>query len=618
MTRYRVVRASKNPAAATPAHGPWCILCLCMKSLSAQITQFLRHQKSGRNIAVLLKFIAVLVAMITFYSVIFHYIMRYEGREYSWVTGFYWTLSTMSTLGYGDITFQSDLGRLYSMVVILSGTIFLLVMLPFTFIQFFYAPWIEAQAAARTPRRLPEGTQGHVIMTSYDPVTQALIARLSQFSQDYVVICPSTDEAQRLHDLGVPVMVGDLDDPDTYRLARAEHAAMVTATLDDAVNTNIVFTLREVAPTVPVVATARQNTSVPILELAGAHPVFDLGQILGSAMARCTVGGDAITHVVGSVDQLLIAEASASRTPLVGQTLRQSRLRDLGVNVVGVWDRGGFNHATPDTIIGPTSILVLAGSAEQMQNYDEHFAIYNVSGEPVVVLGGGRIGMAAAKALIDRGFEVRVVEQQAERMTDKARTVVGNAADVHVLERAGIKKSPAVLITTHDDNVNLYLTIYCRRLRPDIQIIARATNMRNVATLSRAGADFVLSYASMGAEAMYNVLRKSSLVTITEGLEVFSVQVPETLAGKTIAESRVRELTGCTIVAVRSANNGIGTGESPGRRASDQSPPTDDEAPHRSKLITSPPPDLQLTDKCELVLVGDPESRARFLENLSV
>ena len=46
------------------------------------------------------------------------------------------------------------------MVVILSGTIFLLVMLPFTFIQFFYAPWIEAQAAARTPRRLPEGTRG--------------------------------------------------------------------------------------------------------------------------------------------------------------------------------------------------------------------------------------------------------------------------------------------------------------------------------------------------------------------------------------------------------------------------------------------------------------------------
>ena len=59
-----------------------------MKSLPAQITQFLRHQKSGRNIAVLLKFIGVLVAMITFYSVIFHYIMRYEDASIRGSAGF--------------------------------------------------------------------------------------------------------------------------------------------------------------------------------------------------------------------------------------------------------------------------------------------------------------------------------------------------------------------------------------------------------------------------------------------------------------------------------------------------------------------------------------------------
>nr|MBF0222247.1 hypothetical protein [Desulfobulbaceae bacterium] len=36
--------------------------------------------------------------------------MMYEGREFSWITGFYWTLTVMSTLGFGDITFQTDLG----------------------------------------------------------------------------------------------------------------------------------------------------------------------------------------------------------------------------------------------------------------------------------------------------------------------------------------------------------------------------------------------------------------------------------------------------------------------------------------------------------------------------
>ena len=34
---------------------------------------------------------------------------------------FYWVLTTMSTLGYGDITFSGDDGRLFSMIVMFTG-----------------------------------------------------------------------------------------------------------------------------------------------------------------------------------------------------------------------------------------------------------------------------------------------------------------------------------------------------------------------------------------------------------------------------------------------------------------------------------------------------------------
>jgi voltage-gated potassium channel len=68
-----------------------------------------------------------------------------EGVEHSWVTGFYWVLTVMSTLGFGDITFQSDVGRLFSIVVLVTGIVMLLIVLPFAFIRFFYAPWLEAQ-----------------------------------------------------------------------------------------------------------------------------------------------------------------------------------------------------------------------------------------------------------------------------------------------------------------------------------------------------------------------------------------------------------------------------------------------------------------------------------------
>ena len=64
----------------------------------------------------------------------------------------------MTTLGFGDITFTSDTGRLFSMVVLLSGVVFLLVMLPFLFIRLFYAPWLEARVRMRAPREVPAGT----------------------------------------------------------------------------------------------------------------------------------------------------------------------------------------------------------------------------------------------------------------------------------------------------------------------------------------------------------------------------------------------------------------------------------------------------------------------------
>ncbi|MBW1822045.1 MAG: two pore domain potassium channel family protein, partial [Deltaproteobacteria bacterium] len=127
-----------------------------MKFISAQIIYFVRSRTTKRNLRLLSNFLLVLATVVSLYSVLFHFIMLFEDREYSWITGFYWTLTVMSTLGFGDIIFVTDLGKVFSIVVLMSGIVFLLVMLPFTFIQFFYAPWLEAQSRARAPRELPE------------------------------------------------------------------------------------------------------------------------------------------------------------------------------------------------------------------------------------------------------------------------------------------------------------------------------------------------------------------------------------------------------------------------------------------------------------------------------
>ncbi|MEL7061859.1 MAG: potassium channel family protein, partial [Acidobacteriota bacterium] len=112
-----------------------------MKFLGSQLTYLLTERETRRNLKALAQFLAFLLLVIVIFSIAFHVIMeRVEGRSFSWITGLYWTLTVMSTLGFGDITFESDVGRLFSVVVLLSGIVLLLIVLPFAFIRFFYAP----------------------------------------------------------------------------------------------------------------------------------------------------------------------------------------------------------------------------------------------------------------------------------------------------------------------------------------------------------------------------------------------------------------------------------------------------------------------------------------------
>ena len=261
-----------------------------MKLFTSQLSYFVRQSASRRNVKLLLRFLGVLAIMVIVFSVLFHVIMLVEGRYHSWITGFYWTLTVMSTLGFGDITFTSDLGRAFSIVVLMSGLVFLLILLPFTFIEFFYAPWMQAQAEARAPRELARSISGHVILTSYDPVSTSLIRKLTDYGYPYVLLVGELNEALQLHDLGINVLLGEVDRPETYCSARAEHAAMVAATGHDYTNTNIAFTVRELTDQVPVVTTSTSNDSIDILRLAGSSHVLQLAEMMGNSLARRIVG----------------------------------------------------------------------------------------------------------------------------------------------------------------------------------------------------------------------------------------------------------------------------------------------------------------------------------------
>ena len=564
-----------------------------MKYITSQIAFFTRGKKSKRDTLLLLRFFLILLFIITTYSILFHGLMLLEGQQHSWITGFYWTLTVMSTLGFGDITFSSDLGRIFSLIVLLTGIVYLLVMLPFTFIQFFYAPWLEAQTQKRTPKELPVDTKNHVILTTLDPITLNLIKKLLSYKYEYVILVDDLQKALELRDSGYEVVLGDYGDPETYNRLRIQNAALVVATNDDMINTSIAFTIRDICQHVPIVTNADDDHALDILQLAGSTHTFQFTKMLGKSLGRRVLGGNMGANILWQRDQLLIAEAPAMRTALEGKTLAKTRLREkTGVTVVGVWERGSFETANPQTKISSSTVLVLAGSAQQLEKFNRIFSIScsNFSSDAkALILGGGRVGNAAAEALKEQNIPYNIVEKNRILSKNSANHIYGNAADIDVLHKAGIMNARSVLITTHNDDMNVYLTIYCRQLRPDVQIISRANSERTVSKLHRAGADLVMSYASMAANSIINLLNKEQVLMLVEGLSVFRASAQHSLVGKSLYESQIREETGCSVVAIT----------------------------REGRLNLNPDPFIPLALHDELILIGSAEAEKRFKEKFA-
>jgi Trk K+ transport system NAD-binding subunit len=237
-------------------------------------------------------------------------------------------------------------------------------------------------------------------------------------------------------------------------------------------------------------------------------------------------------------------------------------MRDtFGLNVVAVWQRGRLSPATPDTRLEDSSVPVVMGTSEKMSALNTYLVIYNTNFNPVLVIGGGKVGCASIRTLKSRGVAVHLIERD-EAMRGRLegvadRLFIGDAADRALIMSAGLEKTPTVLLTTNDDPINIYLAVYCRRLNPGLRIVSRITHERNIEAIHRAGADFALSYASLGAGAVLSLLQGRESVILGEGFDIFYVPLPESLEGRTLAQSEIRLRSGLNVLAVRSSDGRV-------------------------------------------------------------
>ncbi len=142
-----------------------------------------------------------------------------------------------------------------------------------------------------------------------------------------------------------------------------------------------------------------------------------------------------------------------------------------------------------------TPLLAKLGAmlARQVEPTIENSAAGGETGEaPAIIVGCGRVGRLVAQMLTRHGQPYIAIDSDSEAVArckrEGYRAVFANAARRDVLDRLGVAKAPAVILTMDEPVLAQRITRTLRAAYPDLPIIARARDSAHAAALYRAGA----------------------------------------------------------------------------------------------------------------------------------
>jgi len=206
------------------------------------------------------------------------------------VDALYYTVITVSTVGYGDAVPTSQLARTFSISFVVVGTA------AFAFaLGSLVTPAIEARlskALGRMTELQLETLEDHVIVLGYTGDTSPIVDELGERA-GFVVLTPDDDVASRLRDRGTMTVTANPSNESALERARVEKArAVVAATADDADDALAVLTARQMNPDLRIVVSAADEENVRKLRRAGADTVISPASIVGDLLVESALTGE--------------------------------------------------------------------------------------------------------------------------------------------------------------------------------------------------------------------------------------------------------------------------------------------------------------------------------------
>ena len=214
-------------------------------------------------------------------------------EDYTVIEGFYMTLITVSTVGYGEVQPLSDNGRLFTSLLIISsfGTFaYVATSIGSSILSGKYKDILKYYKLEKKILEL----SGHTIVCGYGNNGEAAVSSLGLHNRELVVIEKDPSKLEMLkHQRGILYIEGNATEDDNFIQAGIENAdSLITTLPSDADNVFVCLTARQLNPNLTIISRATSPKSKSKLRLAGADNVIMPDRVGGNHMASLVTRPD--------------------------------------------------------------------------------------------------------------------------------------------------------------------------------------------------------------------------------------------------------------------------------------------------------------------------------------
>jgi voltage-gated potassium channel len=287
-------------------------------------------------------------------------------------------LTTITSVGYGEIHPLSHGGRLFNSFIIITGVGLVLLLVggaSRTLLEFELQSVFGRRRVDREISRLT----GHYIICGAGRVGRSAARELARRPLPFVLVDTNGEKLQKYSSEGWLTLSGDATQSQVLQEVRIEHArGLVAATTTDAINIYIILTARSLNPKVKIIARASEEDAEKHLATAGADSIVSPYRFAGYRIAQTFIRPNVVDFFDTAMNRqrpLEIEEVKVEKgARLAGKTLEGSRIRqELGVIVLAI--KGEHTamrfNPPPDEVIHVGDHLIAMGDPEGLRKLEE-------------------------------------------------------------------------------------------------------------------------------------------------------------------------------------------------------------------------------------------------------